>query len=437
VSPVLLVVLAPFAVGLVVWAIVDLERYLMFAVLTSIVFPASLGKPGGANIAAVDVLLLLALMSWLINNAVGNAPDPMVRGSKIILGGAVFATIQAASLIWTTNPHKTIQFSIQAFELFVIFPVVFASLPRSVRIVEKGLIWFLGATAVLAVALLFVFATNPTARQAGTYVPGLGKNPAGSYEAFGLVIGYALFLLRRRLRWLLLLVLLLDAGGLAVSASRGALLGAAAGILVVSLIMRRGAAAAVMVLLILIAAYFVVIAPGEAAKTAHPGAYSSATVRLQLWSAALHTIRLHPFLGVGAGAYYDVLHGQSDPNNTLLRTWAETGILGLLALMYLLFAYSQMVARWRRHPDRSAAALAAACAGVFIVQLMHSEVDVSWVRGLGSIMFASLGLTIALERVTEHETAPAIDPATTESVPAGPAAGDEAYAPELGCRSSS
>jgi len=435
VSPVLLVVLAPFAVGLVVWAIVDLERYLMFAVLTSIVFPASLGKPGGANIAAADVLLLLALVSWLINNAVGNAPDPMVRGSKLILAGVAFAAIQAVSLIWTTNPHRTLQFSIQAFELFVIFPAVFASLPRSVRIVEKGLILFLGATAVLAVALLFVYATNPTARQAGTYLPGMGKNPAGSYEAFGLVIGYALFLLRPRLRWLLVLVVLLDAGGLVASASRGAMLGAAAGIFVVSLIMRRGAAAAAMAMLILVAAYFVVIAPGEAAKTAHAGAYSSASLRLQLWGAALHTIHLHPFLGVGAGAYYDFRNGQSDPNNTLLRTWAETGILGLLALMYLLFVYSQMVARWRRHPDRYAAALAAACAGVFMVQFMHSEVDVSWVRGLGSMMFASLGMTIALERLTEHETAPAIDPATTEAVPARAAPGDERLRARIGMSS--
>ena len=416
-SPILLLVLAPFAVGLIVWAVVDLERYLMFVVLTSIAFPASLGKPGGANIAAVDILLLLALASWLINNAVGNAPNLMVRGSKIILAGTVFATIQAVSLIWTTDPHRTIQFSIQAFELFVIFPVVFASLPGSVRIVEKGLIWFLAATAVLGVALLFVFATNPAARQAGTYLPGLGKNPAGSYEAFGLVIAYALFLLRRRLRWLLVLVVLLDGAALVASASRGAMLGAAAGILVVSLIMRRGATAAVMVVLILTAGYFVVIAPGEAAKTAHAGAYSSSTLRLQLWRAALHIIRQHPFLGVGGGSYYDIRDGQPDPNNMLLRAWAETGIIGLLALMYLLVAYSQMVARWRRHPNRDAAGLAAACAGVFMVQLMHSQVDVSWVRGLGSMMFASLGLTIALERLTQHETVPAIEPAPTGAVP--------------------
>jgi len=364
-----------------------------------------------------------------------NARDPMVRGSKLILAGVAFAAIQAVSLIWTTNPHRTLQFSIQAFELFVIFPAVFASLPRSVRIVEKGLILFLGATAVLAVALLFVYATNPTARQAGTYLPGMGRTrpvvtrrsvsssgtrcsscgrDSGGYWCSSccstqvassppLPRGAMLRCRRRHLRGQLDHAPRSGGGGDGY-ADPG----------------RR------------------VLRRDRTGRGSQDGPRRCVQLR-ELEAATLGRSAAHhtpaPVPRGRCRAYYRFFATANRPNNTLLRTWAETGNSRLLALMYLLFVYSQMVARWRRHPDRYAAALAAACAGVFMVQFMHSEVDVSWVRGLGSMMFASLGMTIALERLTEHETAPAIDPATTEAVPARAAPGDERLRARIGMSS--
>jgi O-antigen ligase len=334
-----------------------------------------------------------------MNSSLRNAPDPSVRSERIILVAIAFAAVPWVTLIWSQNPHKTLQFAIQAIELFVIFPVMFSSLPRSVTTIERALRAFMFLTGVLAVALMVVYLTNHVARVAGAYLPGLGKNPAGSYEAAGIVLAYAFLLRGKRGRNVSLAILLLDALGLAASESRGAMLGAAAGMLVVSLIMRRGITAVVVVLALFGALYFAVIAPGEAAKTSHSGSYSSATLRITLWKDALRKIEASPFLGTGARTYDDAAHGQLDPNNTFLLTWAEDGIVGLIVLIYMLFAFGQLAARWKRAPDPETAALAAACAGLFVAQLAHSMVDVSWVRGLSSLMFAALGLMIALERL--------------------------------------
>jgi len=425
VSPVLLVVVAPFALGLIVWAILDLEWFVLIVVLTSMLVPASLGKPGGANIAAVDIFLLVALASWLINNAVGNAPDPQFRGQPFALAAIIFAVVQWTSLIWSHNPHRTVEFSIQATELFILFPVVFRSLPRSVANIDRAMSLLLFGTGVLSIALVIVFLTSPTAHKTGTYLPGLNKNAAGCYTSIGVVIAYAFLLRHGRSRGWVIAMLLLDVLGLIATESRGAMVGAAAGIFVVNVIMKRGRLAFVVLVLVFVAMYFAVIAPGEAAKTRVSGSYSSATIRLTIWKDAIRIIGRDPILGVGAGAYYDPPTGQSDPNNVFLKTFAEVGIIGLLALGYMLYAFAAMIPPWRRTADRNTAALAAACAGSFLCGFMHDQVDVSWVRGTGSIMLAMIGLLMALDRLSSPATqaVPEVEAVGYANVPLEPVAG--------------
>jgi O-antigen ligase len=392
----------------------------LIVVLTSMLLPGDIAKLGGANIAAMDVFTLIALASWLINNAVGNAPDIAVRGRPIVIACIIFAALQWVSLIWSSNPHRTVVFAIQAVELFIAYPLLFGSLPRSIAHIEKALVVLLVGTAVMAVVLLIVYARNPDARTVGTYLPGLNKNAAGAYESFGIVIAFALLLRRRGFRWWLIAILLLDTGGLVASASRGAMLGAAAGVAIVSLMMRRGKLAPLMVFVMLGAVYFAVIAPSEAQKTQAAGSQSSASARIVIWQSAIDQIEHQPFLGVGGGAYWDPLHFQGDPNNTILRTWAEVGIPGLVTLLYLLIAFARTIPPWRRFADRDVSALAAACAGIFVCQFMHGQVDVSWTRGTSSIMFAALGLMLALDRIVQPlaVTEPSVEETDVAPVPA-------------------
>ena len=95
-----------------------------------------------------------------------DAPDPTLRTSRIVLAGTIFAALQWVSLIWSTIPHRTVIFSIQAVS-FIAYPHVFGSLPRRISDIDRGLIILLLATAGLAVALLIGFASTPRPRRAG------------------------------------------------------------------------------------------------------------------------------------------------------------------------------------------------------------------------------------------------------------------------------
>lgn len=397
-SPLLLAAV-PAAIAFAVWALVDLEHFVMIVVLAACVYPATIAKPGGANVAAVDVFLIMALVSWLANNAVGNAPDPVVRNNRLILAGIAFAGLQWISLIWSVSPHSTIKFGIQALELCVFCPVLFSSLPRSLDAIEQGIRSVLILTAVMGVWLLVAFARNPHSQLIGTYLPGLQKNAAGSFQAVGIVVAYS-FLLRKETRraWLVA-ALLINVGGLVVSESRGAILGAVIGLMFVSFLMGRGKLASLALVATLAALYFSVIAPGEAAKTVQAGSYSSSQARIALWKVAVQKIEAKPFLGSGGGTYDDKEHGQPDPNNTILLTWAEDGVPGLLVLGYLFVAFGRTVARTYRRADPRAVTLTAAAGGAVITLFAHFEVDVTWARGASTLAMAMIGVALAVDRL--------------------------------------
>ena len=74
---------------------------------------------------------------------------------------------------------------------------------------------------------------------------------------------------------------------------------------------------------------------------------NSITQRLNYWRTAIAIIKDHPFFGVGPGNFQEVFLkykiGLSTntryAHNIFLHTWAETGLLGLIALIYLISAF--------------------------------------------------------------------------------------------------
>lgn len=391
----------PALLAVLLWAIVDLERFLLFAVLAASVVPASLIQPGGTNIAGVDVLLLVALAAWLINNSLRNAPNPRIRGNPMLLPAVLFVGVNWMSIAWSVHIHTTITKGIQLIELFVIFQIVFSSLPSSVRTIRNGFTFLVGLTVVLAIATLAYYAGHPAARTQGTYLPGFNKNAIGSFLTAGLVLAYGLHTHSRGAlaRPFLVTAMLLDVLGLLSSGSRGAMLGAAAAILIVSLFLKRGKIVAIALVVLLAALYLAVVAPDITQKTALPGSYDTSTLRIHIWKDALHAIEHNPVLGMGGGTYYDVQYGQGDPSNLFLLTWAEIGLPGMAALIYFLISFGQLLWRSRRLQGE-AAVLAITAGGATVSVLVHSQVDVSWTRGTYSLAFAMIGIMVALARLS-------------------------------------
>jgi O-antigen ligase len=411
----LVLVAAPTLLALLVWALIDLERFVLFVVLPSAIYPATLFKAGGANVAIVDITLLIALVSWLVNNSVRNAPDPQIRRNWLFAAGAAFAGLQWVSLIWTDNAHQTISFGIQGVELFIFFPLVLASLPRDVTRIRRGLNVYLLLSAVMGIALVGVYLASHKARVAGTYLPGLDKNAAGSFEAVGIVIAAALALRNGVAARGALVTVLIDLAGLGASESRGAMLGAVAGVLLVSVLLGRGRIAFLCTIALIGALYFAVVAPNEHVKTKTAGSYSSASVRRVIWRDAWHKIEAEPFLGTGGGTYDDPSTGQADPNNTILLTWAEDGIPGLVLLGALVGSFALIARRTLRARDPDIVLMAVAASGGVVALLVHFEVDVTWARGAASLMMCLMGLTVALWRIS-RSTDEALLPAVKEPV---------------------
>lgn len=402
----LVIAAVPVLVAVGLWALVDLERFVMFAVLGMLVFPASLAKPAGANIALADVLLLLAAVAWLVTNALRVSPDPYTRRNPLLFPALLYLLVNVASLLWSVNTHHTLLFVLQLTEIIILFPLVFASIPRSTSIIKRGLVFIVVLTCATSIAALITAAPRlASGGFQGVYLPGLNKNALGSFVAAGIVIAHALWLTeqKRSRRRLYALAALVEAGGLLASNSRGAMLGALAAILVDSFLLRRRRISTVVLVAVAAASYIAVVGVTAPLKRDASGGYDTSVVRQYSFRDAVQQIEQRPVLGTGARTYFDFIPqlkiGLPDPNNLFLLTWAELGIPGMITLVLLLATFGRLYLRGRHLPHESAA-LSVAAGGVALSLFVHFQVDVSWTRGTTSLAFAMMGIMLSLARLS-------------------------------------
>src|SRR3954469_657546 len=88
----------PALIALGLWAVLDLQRFLLLVVLCAVVYPTTLISPGGTQVALVDLLLLAAIAAWLVSNTVGTTPDPWLTGNRLLAPTLLFIGVNAASV---------------------------------------------------------------------------------------------------------------------------------------------------------------------------------------------------------------------------------------------------------------------------------------------------------------------------------------------------
>lgn len=414
------------ALGAGAWALLDLEGFVLVPLLGAMIFPQALVHPGGALVAGADLLLVVALSAWLVRVALHRGPSLRLRGNPVLLPSLLFAAVNAASLAWSTAPSATVKAIVQTAEIVVVLPLVYASVPASLDRLRRALGIYVGLTCLLALTVAVLAA--PRALHGvfeAQYLPGLHKTATGSFLAVGLVVAYAFSLdrgLPRRLRRWAGFAAALEAAGLLAALSRGALAGALAGMLVVSLLLRRGRLRSLALVTLGLAAFVLTVQSQLDARTAARSGYSTNTVRVLSYRNGLDKIAAHPVLGTGAGTYWDEIPelkiGLADPNNLFLLTWAELGIAGMAALLFLLWRYGRVVVRARHLPSHARVA-ALAAGGAALSLFVHFQVDSTWNRGTASICFALIGLALAATRLGREASAPAtLEAAVAETLPA-------------------
>ena len=120
-------------------------------------------------------------------------------------------------------------------------------------------------------------------------------------------------------------------------------------LLVVGLLGGRRPVAALLVAGVLVVAVVLAVAPVERLAGRFDPTRGTALVRVQLWRAAVELIRERPLLGIGLDnflyRYAELLPpttgmepNLSHPHNLLLQVWLQLGLLGVVALGWLLVA---------------------------------------------------------------------------------------------------
>ncbi len=154
--------------------------------------------------------------------------------------------------------------------------------------------------------------------------------------------------------------------------------------------------------------------------------------RLLLWASALLMIRDHLFLGTGPDSFntlytptsphsyaLQALGGQpfpaaynphlSHPHDLLLDFWISTGLLGVVALCWLLWALGKCIARSYRlcafiHQGNILRRLLLGITGSMLVSLVHGLVDnFYFVPDLAMLFWFLLGIAIVLQSMASRE----------------------------------
>lgn len=354
---------------------------------------------GGLLLGPSDALLLVLAGLLLLDWALGHEQGPLL--GPLAVPAVAFVTWTAMSAAWAADPRAVLVETAQRAAFVLLGIAVVRCLPADGRTVRAALVGLVAGCAALGAATVVTGAMQGVWLH--VYALGMHKNWLGFVLSFGLVALVAL----RVHGELAAGALWLTAGlaitlGLAMSGSRGGWIGALAGSVMVLVLRRPGLAWPAVSAATVAIAVVLLVAPGATTERIDVSTVdSSAGMRLRTWSSGVDAIRERPLLGQGTGNFRAVVKDrgtQVDPNNLLLLTWAETGILGLLALLWLVAAAVRLAVTTAIVATGTASLANTAGAAIVAAALAHAQVDMFWTRGVALATFMAMGLIVWAHR---------------------------------------
>lgn len=278
------------------------------------------------------------------------------------------------------------------------FPMLFAGLGGS------GLF-----AAIHTIGEKFLGQTTPDGRVIGLF--GYSPNYVALFLApiTVMVLTFGVWLLgngKRLWGWLFLLSGLINLAAIYFSGSRGGFLGIAGGLAIYfvvfywSWIRKRISAKIIIVILILAGLYtsWTFFRPDLSASPDAGRIASSNNVRWQIWQTTLELGFQHPVLGVGLGNFQQSFGGLTNnranfpeyitpyaltPHNIFLMFWLSTGVLGLIAFIWLVVIFYREALR--KLATSFAPIILAVFSSIIIYGLVESSI---WKNDLSIIFWA-------------------------------------------------
>ncbi|MBI2953586.1 MAG: O-antigen ligase family protein [Chloroflexi bacterium] len=344
------------------------------------------------------------------------ALERIAAGARVNLPIVLLVVASVLSLL----AAERVQEGLREFRVVIVEPVIYYWLLTRTLSKEKVLwlvqVLLISAAVISGVALYQYFLTGDVITAEGVL---RAKAFYGSPNNLGLFLGRALPLAvclgwfgerRAKLRALYLAVALLLAVTLTLTFSAGAWLGVGVGLLLVigfrSVRLGGLAATGAIGLAILLPQ----VLRQERIVSRFDLEQGTAALRLMIWQAAARMIQDHPLLGVGPDNFLNQYPrymlaaawrepNLSHPHNLVLDFWLRTGLLGLLAGLWLIGRFFAAGVRlYRRQTDLLVKALALGLLGSMTDFVVHGMIDNSYFTvDLAIIFWASMAAVQILE----------------------------------------
>ena len=403
----------------------QIDKYFMFQEADS-----ELGAVAGINISITTVALVLLYCAWITRLVM----NPQRCLPKLTFGWPMLFYIGVICLSSFTGGDKLLTFFditlvVQAYLLFFFI----ANRVRSRSDVTAIMYVFLAALLVQSFIILWlrslgesvwgepfeigpiVFSVWENGRAAGTmYSPVL----AGSFIATLWLLAVVLFTLpiKGLLKWVTLVAVFAAGLALLVTQTRGAILTSAIGCIAIGVALTgRGwlPPRLIGVSFVLALAGIIPVSQLIEARVLE-GDGGSAGSRIHLSAIAVEIIQEKPLMGHGAGnchlagerfaeqaefrsLWYYTVH------NKYLLVWIETGLVGLLAFLTMMFSSVRDGLRVWAGRDRFLAPIGFAFSIAIISQMLHMMVDIFNSRTQIQMLWAILGAVAAVRLTAEKQ----------------------------------
>jgi len=455
-GPKLLVVLPITALLGLVLVVIGLVNFQLFVFITIAVRASlditrpDLGNSGAAGVAtagasgldpagALAVVFMVASLFWFMSRRMAKATSPPPSVHRIAL--AAFALTGYLSVIASSRPLVSFLEAVRISAVAVMLAVMEVLLVDRAAIKRLLLAIYLSAVVPVGLTLFYIvlhkpqFTSGGFGRYQGTFSQ---PNPFAIYLTMLIVMGAAMLPhLKVRVRILMLVLMAACVVCLYHTYTRSAWVATVIGLVAVAVIGRRKLLAATLVASVIVA---LIVVPtisqrfedlasvaGGTTVNAQGNTSNSLAWRFDYWGQVLPLAYRNPLTGIGLKMSSFETTVAKEPHNDFLRAFVETGSIGVLAYLALLWSMILVARQGLKGSgpgfDRSIAVGFAGCVIAFVlisvVSNVITEVIVLWYY----VAFAAAAYAVTKFPQSEREPEP-VDAAgvSTRLLPSPPPA---------------
>ena len=328
------------------------------------------------------------------------------RGNVLM---TLFVLWAAASYFWTLNPEGTLVAVGTLIQLLLMVWLIWELAPQE-RDQRRLMQAYVLGTCVSGIDTLYRYFFHLESKFVNRYTStGFNPNDLALVMALSIPVSYYLAIQSEGLMaWVYRAQLVLAGTTILLTASRSGLLASLVGVAIVpltfaSLTRLQRVATLLTIAVFLCSGLFLVPAASWKRLSTIPGELSQGTLneRRLIWEAGWDVFRLHPFLGVGAGAFMDSIGrplgaAPRVAHNTFLSVLVEEGVIGLGLFCILMGVL--VLSAWRMPP--LARKLWIVTLGVWVVGVCGA----TWDREKSTWLFFSLLMGHSANMVQRRRT---------------------------------